>query len=97
MNQNRILVVGKLMANHSWYKAQNSCCRSHTSLSGRSNSIATSIGFLPLLNRCNACVVFDLLLKSALLSLPSILLMIFAMSPNYKRAAWAIPRIVFPS
>ena len=56
------------------FKAQYSCSISSISPSGISKSIATSIGFLPLLNRYIACVAFDFLLRSisSSSSLPSI-------------------------
>lgn len=68
---------------------------------GRFNSIATSIGRLPLENRNRPCVSLDLLLISAgrasLFSRPFNRLMILPIVPNDKCACWAISRIGVPS
>ncbi|HZA69401.1 MAG TPA: hypothetical protein VE548_06850 [Nitrososphaeraceae archaeon] len=65
MNQSHFLAVGKLMTNRGvgiGPRIPVADHISHISLFGRSSSIATSTGIL-LLDICNACVAFDLLLK----------------------------------
>ena len=84
MNQSHFLDVGKLMANHrAGVKPRIPVADHILRFTGRSNSSATSIGVLPLLNKHKACVDFDLLprlISSLLLARPSILRMMAPMS-----------------